>query len=64
MAVNIGMSVPGASDIMGAQNVSSQVAAESEEERRKKLALMRQAQQLPVGATSLGGGYGAALSGY
>jgi hypothetical protein len=59
-----GMPVPGASDIMSAQSAPAQVAAESEEERRKRLALLRQAQQLPAGASSLGGGYGAALSGY
>lgn len=58
---SIGMSVPGASALMGAPSLSEQVAGETEEQRRKRLMALQAAKQLPVGASSLAGGYGAAF---
>lgn len=59
---NIGMSVPGASSLMDAPSMADQVAGETEEQRRKRLAGMQAAKQLPVGMSSLADGYGSAMS--
>ncbi len=56
----IGMSVPGASSLMGSP--ADQVAGETEEQRKKRLKAMQDAKQLPVGMSSLADGYGSALS--
>lgn len=58
---NIGMSVPGATALMGSP--ADQVGAETEDERRKRLQKLQAARQLPVGGASLAQGYGAALGG-
>jgi len=58
----IGMSVPGASDLMGQSSMADQVADETEEQRRKRMAAMAMSKQLPVGISSLGEGYGSAMS--
>jgi hypothetical protein len=57
------MSVPGATSLMGGgpPSIADQVKGETEEERRKRLLKMQAAKQLPVGASSLGQGYGTAL---
>lgn len=62
MAAQIGMSVPGASDLGLGDMLSQQVQQETEEERKKRLAAMQTA-KFGVGASSLGlntTGYGAA----
>lgn len=59
----IGMSVPGASDLMGRNSTADQVAGETEEQRKKRLQRLQAAQQLPAGVSSLGQGYGSALGG-
>lgn len=46
---------------MGAPSIADQVAGETEEQRRKRLQMLQAARQLPVGQSSLGAGYGAAL---
>ena len=56
------MAVPGASDLMSSQGMADQVAGETEEQRKKRLAAMQASQQTPVGMSSLAGGYGDALS--
>lgn len=61
--LNIGMSVPGASSMLGDDpSLSDQVAGETAEQRKKRLLAQAAAKQLPVGMTSLGGGYGDALT--
>lgn len=62
MAAQIGMSVPGASSLMGAPSLADQVAGETEEQRRKRLQGQQAAQQLPAGMSSLAAGYGSAIS--
>lgn len=57
----IGMSVPGASNLMGPPSLSDQVAGETEEQRKKRLLAMQNAKQLPVGMSSLADGYGSAV---
>lgn len=42
--------------------MASQVAGETEEQRKKRLANMQAAKQLPVGMSSLADGYGSAMS--
>jgi hypothetical protein len=56
------MSVPGASNLMEAPALADQVAGETEEQRRKRLAAMQANRQLPAGISSLAPDYGAALS--
>jgi hypothetical protein len=62
-----GMSVPGATDLGLGSTLSQQVADETEEERKKRLLAQAQQRlapgaQLPsVGASSLMGGYSAAV---
>lgn len=56
------MSVPGASSLMDQTSMASQVAGETEEQRKKRLANMQAAKQLPVGMSSLADGYGSAMS--
>lgn len=58
----IGMSVPGASSLMDQPSMADQVAGETEEQRRKRLAGMQAAKQLPAGISSLADGYGSAMS--
>jgi hypothetical protein len=60
MPSQIGMSVPGASSLM--PSPADQVAGETEEQRKKRLKALQDAQQLPVGISSLGEGYGSALT--
>lgn len=58
---NVGMSVPGASNLFGGSTgLQSQVADESEEERKKRLAMQAQQRLLGTtpGASSLMSGYG------
>jgi hypothetical protein len=63
MAANqIGMSVPGASSLMGAPSIGDQVAGETEDQRRKRLQQLAASKQLPVGMSSLAEGYGSALA--
>jgi hypothetical protein len=57
-----GSNVPGASSLMDAPSLSDQVAGETEEQRRKRLAAMAASRQMPVGMSSLAGGYGDSLS--
>lgn len=57
-----GMSVPGASGLMQGMSLADQIASETEEQRKKRLAAMDQQRLLPtVGASSLGLGYGAVV---
>jgi hypothetical protein len=63
MAAQIGMSVPGASSLMGQPSLASQVAGETEEQRKKRLANLQASQQQPGASALLGAGYGAALGG-
>lgn len=58
----IGMSVPGATSLFPPSS-ADQVAGETEDQRKKRLQKLQAARQLPVGASALGGGYGAALPG-
>ena len=58
----VGMSIPGASSIMGGPSLSDQVNNETDEERRKRLQALAGAKQLPVGMSSLADGYGSAMS--
>jgi hypothetical protein len=58
----IGMSVPGASSLMDQLSMADQVAGETAEQRRKRMAGMQAAKQLPVGMSSLADGYGSAMS--
>lgn len=58
----IGMAVPGASTLMGAPSLADQVQGETEEQRKKRLAAAAASKQLPVGMSSLGAGYGDAMS--
>ena len=63
MANPIGMSVPGASNLMGAPpSIGDQVAGETEDQRRKRLQALQASKQLPVGMSSLADGYGSALA--
>jgi hypothetical protein len=58
----IGMSVLGASSLMQGGSVADQLSNETEEQRKKRLAMMEQARLLPTtGASTLGLGYGSAL---
>ena len=59
----IGMSVPGASSLFTGNSLADQVAGETEEEKRKRLAGLMESKMLPTaaGASSLGLGYGTAL---
>ena len=59
---SIGMSVPGASSLMGGASIADQVAGETAEQRRKRLQAMQNAKQLPAGISSLAPDYGAAMS--
>lgn len=59
---SIGMSVPGASALMGGVSPADQVKGETDEERKKRMAAITGARQLPAGMTSLADGYGSALS--
>lgn len=62
MKNTIGMSVPGASSLLGAQpSLSDQVDGESEEQRKKRLQAMRSAQTQPGANELMGSSYGAAL---
>jgi hypothetical protein len=63
-SLNIGMSVPGANggSLYDSASAGQQVENETEEERRKRLQAMKNAQQLPGGVSSLAAGYGQALS--
>ena len=58
----IGMSVPGASALMGTASLAGQVKGETDEERRKRLQALAASKQLPVGMSSLASGYGDAIS--
>jgi hypothetical protein len=58
----IGQSVGASSLMEGGPSLSDQVAGETEEQRKKRLAGMQAARQLPVGMSSLADGYGSALS--
>lgn len=59
---NIGMSVPGASSLMGQPSLANQVAGETEEQRKKRLLAQQNGQKLPTGMNSLAPGYGDLLS--
>jgi hypothetical protein len=62
-SLNIGMSVPGAtSSLMDQPSIASQVAGETEEERKRRIQAMQNARQLPNGLSSLASGYGSALT--
>jgi hypothetical protein len=63
MATNqIGMSVPGAgASSLTDASLADQVAGETEEERKKRLAQLQASRQLPSGVSSLAQGYGSAL---
>jgi hypothetical protein len=57
------MSVPGATgSLYDSASAGQQVQDETEEQRRKRLQAMKNAQQLPGGVSSLAQGYGAAIS--
>lgn len=56
------MSVPGASPLANGAGLADQVAGESEEQRKKRLAALRASQQMPTGMSSLADGYGDAIS--
>lgn len=62
---NIGMAVPGASSLMPDQSLGQQVAGETDEQRKKRLASLQANKMLPsTGASSLvGQDYGAAING-
>jgi hypothetical protein len=60
--LNIGMSVPGAASL-GMSNPADQVANETEEQRKKRLAALQAASRALPGVSSLGLGYGAATGG-
>jgi len=62
MAGQTTMPVPGASALMGQPSIGQQVAGETDEQRRKRLASLQAAKQLPVGVSSLAQDYGSALS--
>lgn len=63
-----GMSVPGATDLGLGSTLSQQVEAETDEQRRKRLLAQQQQRLLPnssppaIGASSLLGGFGAAVT--
>lgn len=58
-----GATRPGASSLMeGGPSLGDQVANETEEQRKKRLAAIQASRQLPVGMSSLSDGYGSALS--
>lgn len=61
MAGQMTMPVPGASALFGQPSIAQQVAGETEEQRKKRLAGIEAGKQLPVGMSSLAEGYGAAL---
>jgi hypothetical protein len=62
-SLTVGMSVPGAtSSLMDQPSIGSQVAGETEEERRRRLQAMQNAKQLPGGMSSLAAGYASALT--
>jgi hypothetical protein len=60
--MTIGMSIPGASSLMGAPSLSDQVGGETEEQRKKRLQALQASKQLPAGMSSLADGYGSAIS--
>jgi hypothetical protein len=58
-----GMSAPsGGSSLLDAPSIASQVAGETEEERKRRIQAMQNAKQLPGGMNSLAAGYGSALT--
>jgi hypothetical protein len=57
-ALALGMSVPGASGLMQGGSVADQLMSETEEQRRKRLAMLEQ-QKAQGGASYLTAGYGA-----
>ena len=61
MPNTIGMSVPGASNLM--PSPADQVQGETEEQRRKRMQAMQMARQQPGVSAVLGSGYGTALNG-
>ena len=60
-ANTIGMTMPGASNLM--PSPADQVANETEEQRKKRLMAMEAARTQPGMSAVLGSGYGAALNG-
>lgn len=63
MASNIGMSVPGASNLMPSTDLGAQTPLETEEQRKKRLQALASATRMTPGVSALGNGYGAALGG-
>lgn len=59
----IGMSVPGASSLMGDATIADQVAGETAEQRRKRLQALAASRSTPGASALLGDSYGAALGG-
>jgi hypothetical protein len=57
-----GMSAAGGSFLLDAPSIGGQVAGETEEERRKRLAALQASKQQPQGMSSLAAGYGSALT--
>jgi len=62
MAAGASSSVPGASGLMSA-SPADQVAGETEEQRRKRLAAMMAARTMPGASAMMGDNWGAALGG-
>lgn len=54
---SIGMSVPGASSLMPTTSIADQVAGETEEQRKKRLAALQASKMLPGSTNSLAPGY-------
>ena len=64
MAGQMTMPVPGASALMGATpSLGDQVAGETEEQRKKRMASLQASKEQPGASAILGNGYGAALGG-
>jgi hypothetical protein len=62
-SLGIGMSAPGATgSLYDAPSAASQVANETDEERKRRLQANRNAKQLPTGQSSLAPGYGSAMT--
>jgi hypothetical protein len=58
-----GTSAPGSgSSLLDQPSIAGQVAGETEDERRKRLAALQASKQLPAGMSSLAAGYGSALT--